>query len=326
MENLIIAFERYLKEILGLRVFPAKWKDIDRLPFFLSDFYDFFQADLLNTPCILMIDHGQTELTPANVRKHMTLVQEKWGGEAIYICKVVATYNRKRLIEQKVPFVVPGNQMYLPMLGIDLREYFKKMRTKGINLSPATQVVILHEMLRGKENAHTPSGFANLLGYTVMTMTRAFNELELAGLVEVGTGKERILRFTENGKKLWDTAQEFLRSPVKKKVWIKKPLHDWRGIQAGLTALSYYSMLSAPQMPVYAISLEDWKVLKQHDDVIELPAAEPGAYEVEIWRYTPRLFEKNNVVDRLSLYLSLRKNTDERVEAALETMLEDMAW
>jgi hypothetical protein len=31
----------------------------------------------------------------------------------------LASYERKRLIEQNVPFIVPGNQLYLPDLGID---------------------------------------------------------------------------------------------------------------------------------------------------------------------------------------------------------------
>jgi DNA-binding MarR family transcriptional regulator len=257
----------------------------------------------------------------------MMLVQKKWNGEVIYIASTVSAYNRKRLIEQKVPFVVPGNQLYLPMLGIDFREHFKKIRSKPMTISPATQVVLLYELLLGNENVYTPSGLAKRLGYAPMTLTRTFDELELAGLGEVAMeGKERILRFTEKGKNLWGKAREFLRSPVKKRIWIEKPRDTWRDVQAGLTALAHYSMLSEPQRPVYAISQEDWKTAKQLGNFLELPEAESGAYEIEVWSYSPRRFADNNVVDRLSLYLSLQKNTDERVEAALEEMLRAMEW
>ena len=44
----------------------------------------------------------------------------------VYVTGALASYERKRLIEQKVPFMVPGNQLYLPDLGIDLREYFRQ--------------------------------------------------------------------------------------------------------------------------------------------------------------------------------------------------------
>jgi hypothetical protein len=37
-----------------------------------------------------------------------------------------------------------------------------------------------------------------------------------------------------------------------------------------------------------------------------------------VWSYKPELFAKERVVDRLSLYLSLKDNEDERVQAALE--------
>ncbi len=45
-------------------------------------------------------------------------------------------------IAQKVPFIVPGNQLYLPDLGLDLREYFRQRmtfwNTNQSNLRPAS--------------------------------------------------------------------------------------------------------------------------------------------------------------------------------------------
>jgi len=327
MKNILKELERYLQETMSISTAPLKWEGAGRVPFFLRDLYAFFQVNLFNTQCLLMVERGQTDQTPANIRKHLMLLQEKWDGEVIYIAPTVSAYNRKRLIEQRVPFIVPGNQLYLPMLGMDFREHFKTIRSKSIKLSPSTQAVVLYGFLRGKEESYTPSGLANRLGYTTMTLTRAFNELEVAGLGEVGMeGRERILRFTEKGKHLWEKARELLKSPVKKRIWIEKPRGNWRGIQAGLTALAHYTMLAAPQMPVYAISQEDWKTAKKPGDFFELPGAESGAYEIEVWSYSPRLFSDTAVVDRLSLYLSLQEHTDERVEAALGEMLGAMAW
>lgn len=59
------------------------------------------------------------------------------------IAATLACCERKRLIEQKVPLLVPGNQLYLPDLGIDLREYFRKPPTAPDTArSPATQAGI----------------------------------------------------------------------------------------------------------------------------------------------------------------------------------------
>ncbi len=85
-------------------------------------------------------------------------------------------------------------------------------------------------------------------------------------------------------------------------------------------------MLAKPANLVIALSGRDWKSLKQRMDVKELHCPEPGGLEMEIWRYSPNLFAEQAVVDRLSLYLSLKENQDERVEAALEDMMREMQW
>jgi DNA-binding MarR family transcriptional regulator len=328
MKSLLRDFERHLKENLDITATTKKWDGVNSLPFFLRDSYTFYEVSLLNTPCLLMVARDNNEQTPAIIRKQMLQVQAKWDGELIYLCSSVSAYNRKRLIEQKVPFVVPGNQMYLPMLGIDLREHFRQIRSAAPGkLSPSTQAVVLHALLHGPKD-YTPSRLANQLGYTVMTLTRAFDELVSLGLGEVVTeGRERVLRFSDGKKDLWQRSREFMRSPVKKRTIIRPPEQKWCGIPAGLTALAHFTLLASPSIPVYAVGLDDWKSMKHTNAILELPAAEPQSYAIEIWNYSPLLFkEKDDVVDRFSLYLSLQDNVDERVQSALEKMMEEVLW
>jgi hypothetical protein len=117
-----------------------------------------------------------------------------------------------------------------------------------------------------------------------------------------------------------------LRNPVKKRLWVKNFIDEPPGVKAGLTALSNYSALAEPVNPVLAIAGKRWKKIKDQNNVMELTIAEPDACELEIWSYSPRLFEKDDVVDRFSLYLSLQANDDERVESALEKMMEQTKW
>ena len=155
-----------------------------------------------------------------------------------------------------------------------------------------------------------------------ISMTRAFDELESAGLGEIiSEGRERSLRFIESAKDIWAKAQPFLRSPIKKRFFISLSNPEPPGPRAGLEALAHYSMLAKPDNPVFALSREDWKSLNQHRQVNKLPNKEPGALEIEAWSYAPTLFAKNKLVDRLSLYLSLQGSKDERIEAALEEMM-----
>jgi hypothetical protein len=246
----------------------------------------------------------------------------------VYVRARVTAYNRKRLIEHKLPFVVPGNQMYLPMLGIDLREHFKKLRTETHKFSPSTQALFIYVLLHGTtRKVFTPTEMAGILGYSAMTMTRAFDELESANLGDIFLeGRERCVRFANSPRNTWARAQPFLRSPVKKRHHIELLTADLPGHRAGLTALADYTMLAEPTSPVVALSGENWKSLKHRHLINEFPSAEPGALEIEVWGYAPGLFAEGEVVDRLSLYLSLKESKDERIEAALEEMMKGLQW
>jgi len=319
--------ERYLHDALGAGATITPWRGGERLPHFLKERYRFARVDLLGMHGLLVIDSSHVEQPPATVRKHMDLLRTKQDGEVIYVRDQVTAYNRKRLIEHKVPFIVPGNQMYLPMLAIDLREHFRRLRSEAPTFSPATQAVVLHALLRGAGDLLIPLEMAKQLRYSAMTMTRAFDELEAANLGEVTVrGRERCLRFPGRRQEIWTKAQPFLRSPVAKRLFIRRTELGKNGFRAGLAALAHYSMLAPPEHKTYALSREDWKLLRQRHKAIEVPVLDTDAHEIEVWRYAPALFAKGDVVDPLSLYLSMQGDHDERTEAALEEMMRQLEW
>ena len=321
--------ERYLHDALGVSVKATPWTGADRLPHFLKERYRFAQAELLGLHVLLVIDTNPEEQSPATVRKHIDMLRTKQHADLIfiYVRAQVTAYNRKRLLEQKVPFIIPGNQMYLPMLGIDLREHFRRLREEIPTFSPSTQVVVLNTLLRDAGQVLIPTEMAPRLGYSAMTMTRAFDELETASLAEVTVrGRERCLRFKGGRKEIWEKAQPFLRSPVNKRLIIRRTESTRSGIHAGLTALAHYSMLAPPAHTTYALSRDDWQALRKRHKIIEVPVQDPDASEIEVWWYPPALFADNGMVDPLSLYLSLKADHDERTETALEEMMEKFKW
>ena len=325
--NIVAAFQKYLGDALGIPITVIEWQEQGTMPFFLRDTYAFYITVLLNTHCLIMRPRDDSEMTPLSVKKHMSLVHEKRQGEIIYLNESITAYNRKRLIEQKVPFVVPDKQMYLPFLGIDLREHYRKLKEAPVQFSPSTQNVVIYALLFGNGQTYTPSGLAEVLGYTTMTLTRAFDELESASLAEVNMkGKERLLTFHQDKKFLWQNVQRYLSSPIKKRLWIAPPKVTWSLPKAGLSALSHYSMLSEPTHTTFAISKENWKLLLARHKFREYPVAEPEAYEVEIWNYDPDRYAIDGFVDPFSLHLSLHDTNDERIESALEKMLEKWKW
>ena len=53
---------------------------------------------------------------------------------------------------------------------------------------------------------------------------------------------------------------------------------------------------------------------------------EYGLFRIEIWKYDPKLLSHTGTVDKLSLYLSLKDNDDERVQIELDNLLNDIQW
>jgi len=327
MDQLETNFKRYLKETLDIDTQPKQWPEKGKLPIFLRNMYIFFEVRILGIPCLVMAANDKAEQTPATIQKHMLQVRKKWQDEVIYLQRKVSAYNRKRLIQHKIPFVVPLNQMFLPFLGIDLREHFKNVRERGTSFSPSTQVVVLYYLFHNDQFRLTPKILANELGYSTMTMTRTLDELDGVGLGKIAMeGRERVLRFNRDVKQVWENAQERMRSPVKKRLWLKDFSNKPCALKAGLSALSHYSNLAEPTNPVLAIGGIDWKKVNANNDAIILDISEPGAIELEIWSYSPKLFGEKRVVDRFSLFLSMREDNDERVQSALEGMMEQIEW
>lgn len=323
MKKFIESLKSYLQNVLNTSVSVHSWKDASSFPIFLIDSYDFYNLAMFDLSCLLMIPKGTIELTPGVISNHYKQAQKHWDGFVIHAQACLSSYNRKRLIDHGIPFVIPGNQMYLPHLGIDLREHFRKSQdTKIKRFTPATQAVVIYALNRQEDENLTSTLLAEKLGYTLMTINRAFAELKAAQIGQFcQEGRERWWNFSDK-QALWNEAIPFLRSPVKKRIWLKN-YHP--KLMAGLTALSNLSLLTAPEPSVFAMSTNQWEAAQQ-SNLEEVPLAEDANAELEIWHYDPDLFAKDGLVDPFSLYLSLKAIQDERVESALQELMEKITW
>lgn len=326
MESLIEKSKKYLDETLGIDIPIAPWKEKKKLPLFLSDTYIFFESSILSVPCLFMISKDMP--SPNTLKKHWEFVTRTWDVLCVYVFETSSSYERKRLLQSHIPFIVPGNQIFLPDLGLNLTEYFKQKRKRKQLFSPATQAAILALLTGEKKERFTPSELAVTLGYSSMTMTRVFDELETNDIGKlIHTGRERWWIFKNGKKDLWEQTNSFLRSPIKRREYIKL-LPGKKTLKlplASISALAEVTMLAPPHLPAYAIGLEDYQQTDTPKGFFLSPEDEAD-FELQIWYYNPKLFSKDGSVDPFSLYLSLRDEKDERVEAALEELMENIKW
>ena len=316
---------RYLHDVLGIAPELTRWQEVGTVPYFLQDAYDFWDLTLADQRILLAIERQGGQARLANIRGHMEKLRSLTGRPVVYVTHALASYQRKRLIADKVPFVVPGNQMYLPDLGIDLREHFRRPSgVTGAKLSPATQAILIAAMLQETSwERWAPAKLATQLGYSAMTASRAVQELTATGIAKANRSPgERSLHLERSKAETWEYAESMLRSPVKRRLWTtavdRRPSN---ARVAGLSALSRLTSIVAPEVEIVATT----KFVLDRG-VEELPEPARGSIEWQIWRYSPALLTTGDTVDPLSLALSLRDTGDDRIQMALDELRAKFPW
>lgn len=328
VSTLAIAIQHYLHETLG--VFLPKyqpWERRDELPYFLRDAFDFWEVELLGCTVLVAMDRSRDKPSISDIRLRIDKVNSVARHPTVYVTDTLASYERKRLIEQKVPFIVPGNQLYLPDLGIDLREYFRQRTSSAQSpISPSAQAMLITALLRPHWAPEWhPSEAATRLGYTSMTLSRAVRELTATGIASARkVGRSQYLHLDFSPQETWDRIRPMLRSPIQRTIWIRHEFYpDLPKRLAGLSALAHHSMLAEPKQPVYAMNRTEWNALNAS---AESDGPMSGYLECELWNYSPALQQDSETVDPFSLMLSLQDNTDERVQGALDELKERLPW
>ena len=222
---MVESLRRYIYQILGQEFQFVIWSGKSILPLYLLDKYKFWickPGNLAGGEFLTAKVKAGFDPTPAEIRKNFEELTNKVQKPCVLISDKIVSYDRKRLIEQKVSFIVIENQMYLPFLAMDLREFFKSGGENKKRIVPSVQAMILNVLHKQKKGGQT-SEFINDLKYTKMTVNRAFDVIESMGWGEVRKeGRERYVEFKLYGKDLWEEVKESLKSRIKKRVIIDK--------------------------------------------------------------------------------------------------------
>ena len=192
--------ERYLEDTLHEPARTYPFEKAPGLPSFLSRMYSLHEGQIAGRRLVFLAAKDNTA-TPANIAKHLALVRHAVDAIVVFVAPSLSAYNRSRLIKRGVPFVVPGRQLYIPDLAMDLRERFHTYKEPRPNaLSPAAQAVLFFHFLRPDQAATSPSLIATQLSYSAMSIGRAFDYLVDTGLADAERhGKERHIRFKTEG-------------------------------------------------------------------------------------------------------------------------------
>lgn len=318
--------ERYLGDTLRTHAVVGEFASPHGLPSFLDRTYTFYETEIVGRRCILLTALSGAA-TPADIAKHIGLVRNATDAIIVFAAPSLSAHNRSRLISQGVPFIVPGNQLYIPDLAMDLRDHFRAPRQRNLDgLSPAAQAVLFDHLLQHHKDATIPSLIAARLNYSAMSIGRAFDDLVQAGVALTEKhGKERHIRFKSKGRQLFNAVRDLLRSPVRALKFVRSNHIQVPLKQAGESALAALTDLSRPAIPTFAIAASNWKATAQTFGFVDT-SRDQADLVIETWSYDPAALSDTDIVDPLSLYVQFKDHRDERVSMAAEHLLENIAW
>lgn len=331
---------KYIEDTLGIQptVTPIAKSYLNRLPLYLHEMFKLYRINLFNTEIILAELKNDDELSIQQTEKQVQQIKSLLNPKVVVMLENVQAYNRKRLIEKGINFIVPGKQLYMPDLLIDLRERFvhPKAKPKKEALLPSAQCLLLYHILQQNQQwkleEHPFKELAKKLGYTPMAITNAIDNLKYHELIDVTGEKEKFIQFRYKRQELWNMAMEqnLLVNPVLKTVFVDEMPKGLFLLHCHASALPEYTDLNPGKQEYFAIEKTAFYEL-QKSNVLVNPNEQEGKYALEVWKYNPltlanALPNELNVVDPLSLYLSIKDSRDERIEMALEQILEKYVW
>ncbi len=312
--------QEYIKETLGIELnlkIPGK-KELEKLPLYLKK--NLKIGELLGHDFIFAV---KPELTPKQYLKQGEIIGKVFQKPVVFVINNMEQYNRKRLVDKKIGFIVPGRQMYIPNLLIDFKEYSKAQVKKAEKLYPAAQCLLFYFLLGKELTGINFKAIAKKLNYGAMTITRAADVLAKFDLCEIEGNKERRLYFEKNKSQIWKEAQTYLINPVDKEYHTDENYNFNCFYKTGINALSYYTDIAAADENIFAVFYKSFRSIVKGDRVnlINFPDANTT---IQVWKYDPGILAENGVVDPLSLFLILKDNPNERVKGELHKLLENL--
>lgn len=312
-------FVGYLKDEMGLPVSAHKWSEAADLPLYLANAASYWLC-ICNRVKFVIAEMRQEASLP-DLKRIAFQVSARACLPVALVAKIDPR-QRKALVSQGVPFIVPGKQAFLPMLGFAANNKHDPAPLTKV-LAPGAQAVFV--TLVANSDLQTPDELIKATSMPPSSISRALDDLARRGLINKSkNGREVVIERIGNRNDIVKKAIEFLRNPVSRVVFARRDEHTDLLPMAGESALSQRSMLAAPRIDQRAISRRAFTNLA-FDEVLPGELQDTETVQIQVWLYDP-LVAGADSVDDISLALTLISEGDERVIGQLNALFKEELW
>lgn len=287
--------------------------------------YSFYDGTYQGMP-LLFVEPKNGNPTPRECVITGKRLADVLGLPAVFILASGPTYERQRLMDKGVYFIMSEQYAHLPMI-VAMEK--TSNRKKAEVLTPVAQYLLLYHLQVGSLESLSARDITPLVPYSYESVTLGITCLEDVGLCrKIQNGqRSKVIHYELKGKELWDKAQNVLQSPVENRIYCDDIHLDADYPVCGINALAHYTMLNPDRERMMMMTGKEYRSVRSAD-VMENPNIYDGNYIIEVWKYPVvcKMGNKNQWVDRLSLVLSLREDSDPRVEKEVERIISEQKW
>lgn len=315
--------KEFMEQSIREKVNIKEYQGAAKLPLLYKGNYHLYLAQVQEVDFLLAEPLSEQNLVI--LRKQQRQLEYMTGIRCALYLKKLNYYAKDKLLEEGIPFVWENKQIYLPFLGVVLQKQTERALQSCQQISFLTQRLLLTALYENWQEINVTKA-AEKLGVTKMSITRAFDELEIMN-IPLLQKKSRVRLFSCVGtkKEVWNMIAPYMRNPLIFQYELEEDIDNLE-ILSGMSALCAYSMLEDNAYPTYAITKKDLNRLQLHKKKCVPHGEIPRCVIQELGYMMP--FGEKKSVDPLtvSLLLEGQEENEPRVGIAIDKMLEEYVW
>lgn len=312
---------QFIEDTLHQQIGISEYTKLKELPLVLQGNYNIFELEINGISFVLAEPRDDYGL--ATLRKQQRRLEQLTEQYCVLYFKNLKSYSRDKMIEEGIPFIWEDHQIYMPFLGILLKQKETRVLKHCGQISFLTQKLLLILMYQQLQNV-TVTAAAEILQVSKMSITRCFDEIEgLEIPILHKKGRTRMVSSYADKKQMWEQIKIYMRNPLLKEFYLEEDIYE-KLMLSGMSALSEYSMLADNEHKTYAVVKSQLAELELNDKK-QVPRGEtPKCIVQELGYMIPY---KKGVIDPLTVMMLMQSEMEEpRVDKAVDEMLEEYVW
>lgn len=315
--------KEFLEKALRQNVTIIEDKEIYKMfPLVYRGRYDILKVKTNGVLWLAICPKDETGLVM--LRKDRARIERVAGLNCAIFLERTTFYIKEKLMEEGIPFVIDGRQVFLPFIGYLFSDANGRKLAPVHLISYLTQKMLLIAIYeRWKEVRVTDA--AKRLKVSGKSASRCFDELEYLNIdVLKMKGKTRVIGIPNDLRGFWSQITGKLRNPVIRRFVLDRDINLSK--KAGISALCELSLLADNEYPTYVVTKREIKNSGVKEARQVGMAEEIGCVVLELGYFID--FEGKGIQDPLSVSLSMteEEQQDERVKISIDEMLEEYIW